>query len=77
MLKNAEKKFNILLSQENVEFILLKNRHWVEAKRYPAFTLLGQSLGSIVLGFEAIFKLVPGKSQILFYIMLLYYDHFK
>ena len=33
-----------------VEFIYLHTRHWVEARRYPMFTLLGQSLGSLVLG---------------------------
>lgn len=33
-----------------VEFIFITTRGWVEAKRYPMFTLLGQSLGSLVLG---------------------------
>lgn len=38
-----------------VEFIYLKQRAWVEASRYPAFTLLGQSLGSLVLGMSISF----------------------
>lgn len=61
IVRNAKKRFNIEIFNENLEFILLQKRHWVEAKKYPMFTLLGQSLGSIILGFEAIFKLVPGK----------------
>lgn len=36
------------------EFIFLKQRLWVEASTYPAFTLLGQSLGSVFLGWEAL-----------------------
>ena len=33
-----------------VEFIFLRTRHWVEASKYPVLTLLGQSVGSLVLG---------------------------
>ncbi|XP_067941776.1 GDP-Man:Man(3)GlcNAc(2)-PP-Dol alpha-1,2-mannosyltransferase-like [Watersipora subatra] len=42
-----------------VEFIYLNTRHWVEAKRYPVLTLLGQSLGSLVLGWNALRKFIP------------------
>lgn len=34
-------------------------RHWVEAKRYPCFTLLGQCIGSMLLGLEALCKFPP------------------
>ena len=37
----------------------LNKRKWVEAKPYPFLTLLGQSLGSLVLGLEALWKFVP------------------
>jgi alpha-1,2-mannosyltransferase len=37
----------------------LKLRHWVEASRYPFVTMLGQSLGSVVLAFEALTHLAP------------------
>ncbi len=32
-------------------------RAWAEASRYPRLTLLGQSLGSIVLAIEAVMRL--------------------
>ncbi|XP_040847400.1 GDP-Man:Man(3)GlcNAc(2)-PP-Dol alpha-1,2-mannosyltransferase isoform X2 [Ochotona curzoniae] len=36
-----------------------KKRYLVEDSRYPHFTLLGQSLGSIFLGWEALMQCVP------------------
>ncbi|NP_898965.1 GDP-Man:Man(3)GlcNAc(2)-PP-Dol alpha-1,2-mannosyltransferase isoform 2 [Mus musculus] len=36
-----------------------KKRYLVEDSRYPHFTLLGQSLGSILLGWEALMQRVP------------------
>lgn len=47
------------MSELQVEFIFLRHRGWVEACKYPCFTLLGQSLGSVVLGWEAIIGYVP------------------
>lgn len=35
---------------------------------YPYFTLLGQSLGSMILGFEALDCLQPGKNKPVFFI---------
>ena len=58
ILNRAIERFNIRL-HEPVEFVYLSKRNWVEAKVWPYFTLLGQSLGSILLGFEAIWKCVP------------------
>ena len=58
ILTKAKQRFNITLPQP-IDFVFLKTRGWVEAKRYPAFTLLGQSLGSIVLGMEALSKFAP------------------
>ena len=40
-------------------FIFLKNRLLVEASSYPHFTLLGQSMGSMFLGWEALTAFVP------------------
>lgn len=57
ILQKAKERFNLTLS--NVEFIYLHRRAWVEANRYPRFTLLGQSFGSMVLGFEALGSFVP------------------
>lgn len=58
ILANAEKTFNIKLPRK-VEFVHLKKRNWVEAHCYPYFTLLGQSFGSMVLGYEAFSNLIP------------------
>ena len=59
ILKRAEQRFNIKLIAP-VQFIYLRRRRWVEADMFPYFTLLGQSLGSIVLGAEALAAFVPG-----------------
>nr|CAG4637069.1 EOG090X07J8 [Ceriodaphnia reticulata] len=59
LLQNAFLKFNVKVQNKNIEFITLTKRSWVEAARYPYFTLLGQSLGSLILGTEALLKLVP------------------
>ncbi|XP_015171322.1 PREDICTED: GDP-Man:Man(3)GlcNAc(2)-PP-Dol alpha-1,2-mannosyltransferase [Polistes dominula] len=58
ILNKSQKSFNIKI-QSNIEFIYLHKRKWVEANMYPYFTLLGQSLGSIWLGIEALNNLVP------------------
>jgi ALG11 mannosyltransferase N-terminus len=39
--------------------VQLTKRYWVEAERYPYFTMVGQSIGSMVLGWEAISLVVP------------------
>lgn len=44
---------------KSVKFIYLTRRKWVEGSQYPYFTLLGQALGSLYLGFEALNQLVP------------------
>lgn len=59
ILRNAVEVFNISLDETNIDFVFLQKRYWVEAERYPHFTLLGQSLGSMVLGFEALLQYQP------------------
>ena len=59
IVKRVEQRFNIKLT-DPVQFVYLRQRRWVEADMYPYFTLLGQSLGSIVLGAEALAAFVPG-----------------
>ena len=65
ILSKAQNRFQIQNmnwmkdSDNGVKFIYLHKRAWVEAKTYPRFTLLGQSLGSIYLAWEAIMKLCP------------------
>ncbi|XP_053312297.1 GDP-Man:Man(3)GlcNAc(2)-PP-Dol alpha-1,2-mannosyltransferase [Spea bombifrons] len=58
ILNGASARFNINLTHP-VKFIFLEKRDLVEARKYPHFTLLGQSLGSIFLGWEALVKCVP------------------
>ncbi|XP_054001885.1 GDP-Man:Man(3)GlcNAc(2)-PP-Dol alpha-1,2-mannosyltransferase [Hylaeus anthracinus] len=58
ILSKTEKVFNFK-TQHKIEFVYLHRRKWVEASMYPYFTLLGQSLGSIWLGIEALNSLVP------------------
>lgn len=58
ILEGAQQRFNIRLPHP-VTFIFLKNRLLVEASSYPHFTLLGQSMGSMFLGWEALTAFVP------------------
>ncbi|XP_055040576.1 GDP-Man:Man(3)GlcNAc(2)-PP-Dol alpha-1,2-mannosyltransferase [Misgurnus anguillicaudatus] len=58
ILDRARRNFNIRLPRA-VKFVFLKHRHLVDAKHYPYFTLLGQSVGSMFLGWEALTEFVP------------------
>ena len=59
MLSKCRNNFNIQIDEKRLEFVFLKQRKWIEAEKYPMMTLLGQSVGSIVLGFEALLKFQP------------------
>lgn len=59
MILNARNMFNVCVDRANIDFVYLHKRQWIAAEHYPRFTLLGQSLGSMVLGMEAIFKYQP------------------
>jgi alpha-1,2-mannosyltransferase len=37
----------------------LSKRKWIEASTYPRFTMIGQSLGSVYLAWEALNKFTP------------------
>ncbi|MEQ2290361.1 asparagine-linked glycosylation protein [Ameca splendens] len=58
ILEGARQRFNITLPRP-VTFVFLRHRGLVEAGSYPHFTLLGQSLGSMFLGWEALTAFVP------------------
>ncbi|KAM8873448.1 GDP-Man:Man(3)GlcNAc(2)-PP-Dol alpha-1,2-mannosyltransferase [Synchiropus picturatus] len=58
ILDGARQRFNIVLPRP-LQFVFLKNRLLVEASLYPHFTLLGQSVGSLLLGLEALNEFVP------------------
>ena len=59
ILRNVKDRFGLELPGDAIEFIYLTQRHWVEAKCYPRFTLLGQSLGSMLLATEAMLRYAP------------------
>lgn len=42
--------------QGRIQFVRLRLRFLVEAETWPRFTLIGQSLGSVLLGIEALFR---------------------
>ncbi|KAM9835911.1 GDP-Man:Man(3)GlcNAc(2)-PP-Dol alpha-1,2-mannosyltransferase [Aulostomus maculatus] len=58
ILDGARRRFNIVLPR-SVQFIFLRHRLLVEPSLFPHFTLLGQSVGSIFLGWEALTEFVP------------------
>jgi alpha-1,2-mannosyltransferase len=59
IINRVYQRFDIKLKSE-IEFVYLHKRPWLEHKRYPYFTLLGQSLGSIIVGIEALLLYLPG-----------------
>lgn len=58
IMSRAKERFNVQLERP-VTFVFLTKRGWVEACMWRQCTLLGQSIGSMLLGFEALWKLVP------------------
>ncbi|KAI5456354.1 family 4 glycosyltransferase [Mariannaea sp. PMI_226] len=59
ILRRVKTRFNIELHAPTITFLYLSKRNWVLASSWPRFTLLGQSLGSIVLAWDAFSLLVP------------------
>ncbi|KAI8870368.1 hypothetical protein GQ42DRAFT_178626 [Ramicandelaber brevisporus] len=59
ILRRAQQRFNLKIDSSRVVIIHLQRRDWVEARRYPVFTILGETLGSLVLGYEALNRVVP------------------
>lgn len=59
IIDKANQTFKLDLSISDVSFVYLNLRTLVEAKWYPMFTLLLQSLSSMPLGFEALCKCHP------------------
>uniref|UniRef100_A0A0A9ZGB8 GDP-Man:Man(3)GlcNAc(2)-PP-Dol alpha-1,2-mannosyltransferase n=1 Tax=Lygus hesperus TaxID=30085 RepID=A0A0A9ZGB8_LYGHE len=58
IVKKVRQTFNISLG-DGVQFIYLHQRRWLEADRYPYFTLMGQAVGSVILGIEALIAFLP------------------
>ncbi|EPY51595.1 alpha-1,2-mannosyltransferase Alg11 [Schizosaccharomyces cryophilus OY26] len=58
-LRRVKTTFEIDLDSSKVIFVPLKLRFLVSPTVWPRFTLLGQSVGSMILGFEAICRFAP------------------
>jgi alpha-1,2-mannosyltransferase len=59
VVSTVRDRFGIYLREQTLVFIYLSRRRFVLASSYPYFTLLGQSLGSLILAFDAFQLLVP------------------
>ncbi|CAH0718881.1 unnamed protein product, partial [Brenthis ino] len=59
ILNKVQNQFNVIVDHEKVNFVRLTMGKTIEAETYPYFTLLLQSLGSMVLGMEAFLKFNP------------------
>ncbi|KAL2112637.1 hypothetical protein VUR80DRAFT_6913 [Thermomyces stellatus] len=59
MLSRVKNRFNIHLNEATVTFVYLSTRHLVLSSTWPRFTLLGQSLGSVIMAWNAFHLLVP------------------
>ncbi|KAF1960260.1 alpha-1,2-mannosyltransferase ALG11 [Byssothecium circinans] len=59
ILKRVKDRFNIHLHPPTVHFLYLTTRHYVLSSTWSRFTLLGQSIGSLILAYDAFKLLVP------------------
>ncbi|KAJ5748137.1 uncharacterized protein N7511_009833 [Penicillium nucicola] len=59
MLEKVESRFNIQLHAPTVVLLYLTTRKYVVSSSYPYMTLLGQSLGSLIVAYDAFTLLVP------------------
>ncbi|EKM49810.1 glycosyltransferase family 4 protein [Phanerochaete carnosa HHB-10118-sp] len=59
IIQKVKSRFDIVLSPDTLHFVWLRKRHLVEDATWPRFTLLGQSLGSMVLAWEAMNAIIP------------------
>ncbi|XP_050305996.1 GDP-Man:Man(3)GlcNAc(2)-PP-Dol alpha-1,2-mannosyltransferase [Anthonomus grandis grandis] len=57
--RKVKNSLNVDIKSDRVKFIYLTRRRWVEASMFPIFTLLGQCIGSMWLGLEAISLINP------------------
>ncbi|KAI0505304.1 glycosyltransferase family 4 protein [Xylaria bambusicola] len=59
MLSRVKNTFSIDIHPPTIHFLYLSTRHWVLATTWPHATLLGQSLGSVIMGWDAFSLVVP------------------
>jgi alpha-1,2-mannosyltransferase len=56
ILARTKERFGIEINSNNIEFIRLKLRFLITAEAWPRFTLVGQSIGAVVLAAEALLR---------------------
>ncbi|KAG1727063.1 glycosyltransferase family 4 protein [Suillus paluster] len=59
IIAQVQSRFDISLDPKSLHFVFLKKRRLVEDAAWPRFTLLGQSLGSMILAWEALAQVIP------------------
>lgn len=60
ILEKTNQRFGVELGkQSRLKLIRLKQRKWIEAEKWPRFTMLGQSIGSMILAWEAVVAFTP------------------
>ncbi|KAL3463193.1 hypothetical protein BJX64DRAFT_257799 [Aspergillus heterothallicus] len=59
MLERVQNRFNIQLHAPTVELLYLSTRKYVHSTMYPYMTLLGQSLGSLIVAYDALTLVAP------------------
>ncbi|KAG6829127.1 hypothetical protein H0H92_005601 [Tricholoma furcatifolium] len=59
IISKVKARFDITLDPNTLHFVFLNSRWLVEDKTWPRFTMLGQSLGSMYLAWEAMSKFIP------------------
>lgn len=59
ILERVKHRFNIELHPPTVVFVYIETRDWVLSTTWPHFTLLGQSLGSLIMAYDAFCLVVP------------------
>ncbi|KAI0629783.1 mannosyltransferase [Trametes polyzona] len=59
IIDKVKARFDIELSPRTLHIVFLQSRSLVEESAWPRFTLLGQSLGSMYLVWEAMMNLIP------------------
>ncbi|KAG7088173.1 hypothetical protein E1B28_012192 [Marasmius oreades] len=59
ILAKVKARFDIALDPTKIILVFLRHRKLVEDSTWPFFTLLGQSIGSMFLAWEAMNKLIP------------------
>ncbi|KAF9066173.1 glycosyltransferase family 4 protein [Rhodocollybia butyracea] len=59
IISKVKARFDITLDPKSLDFVFLTSRKVIEDSTWPYFTLLGQSVGSMYLAWEAMSKLIP------------------